>query len=222
MKNILLIFFTCSFVKLYAQIPEYKNLLFVGAGLSYPLNEFKEVKGGAASIGSVFNLSYSRKLIGPLSISINSMYAKNNVHKDAVVDYYRESRRTSYNFFVTPDGWNWKNVSLLAGPQLSIPLGPIIFDIKSLAGLGVLYSPPLHFDNQGMGIYNNLDRKVVSSFAFLLCSAIRLVSGHMTYAISAEYFQASDGTAPYFFEKNGECNQRIVQLNTLFILGFVF
>jgi opacity protein-like surface antigen len=87
---------------------------------------------------------------------------------------------------------NWLYANLMAGPILTIPAWKLNFDIRGLAGLGFLMSPPWELSViSGEDEYFERHGKETVNFAYMLGTGIRFnVNSNYAIRMSCDYYRS--------------------------------
>lgn len=87
---------------------------------------------------------------------------------------------------------NWLYANLMAGPILTIPVWRLNFDIRGLAGLGFLMSPPWELSViEGEDEYFERHGKETVNFAYMLGTGIRFnVNSNYAIRLSGDYYRS--------------------------------
>lgn len=124
-----------------------RHFVSFNTGLSSPIGNYKSTSGdnvGMAIIGYNLDFHGAYYLKPYFGIGGNIGYFANNLNHDGMRPLI--DKAYPYNQYNAVLG-NWKNTYFLAGPQFSLPLNSLTFDLKLLCGVSRTSSPSIHVTN---------------------------------------------------------------------------
>ena len=184
-----------------------RNYLGLSFGASFPSEEFAKtsleedggyaMKGFALEFSGAYIFDYYFGITGALSFSSNQPDTE-KLTADLVAGI-EEPLPPDAEVIFNSGPWMYTNV--MAGPILTLPVWKLNFDLRAIAGLSFLISPPfeLTVNTEDETYFQSFGGNTVN-FAYMLGTAIRF-NMNQNYAIrlSADYFHSKPS-----FEVNEE------------------
>lgn len=130
-----------------------KNSFSFGGGYSLPVGKFAskaldDPKAGMAGSGYFGQVNYETRLFGIVGLRISANHNVNKTnpepvihHANYLVDMYRMLIGEEGQYSWVADAQEWKQTSLMLGPALFIPLGPLTLEAHVQGGRLFITSP---------------------------------------------------------------------------------
>ncbi len=141
------------FVHFNAEAQRKKNTFFFGGGYSLPIGKFAskaldDPKAGMAGSGVFGQVYYERALLPGLGFRFTASHNVNKTNPEQLIfqaNYLAETWAPFIGetgvYSWTSDPGDWKQTSLMVGPTLSFPVGPIRIEVHAQAGRLFITSP---------------------------------------------------------------------------------
>ncbi len=146
-----------------------KNEFSFGGGYSLPIGKFAskaldDPKAGMAGSGYFGQVNYERKLSSVIGLRLSANHNINSTNPEPLiqkanelVDMYRMLIGEYGQYSWTSDAGDWKQSSLMIGPALYIPLGPLTLEAHAQAGRLFITSPKVSLQGTSTSGNNPID-----------------------------------------------------------------
>jgi opacity protein-like surface antigen len=176
-----------------------RNFVGLSFGGSMPSEEFArkslEDDGGYALPGFVLEFSGAYIFDYFIGLAGTATFSSNSIDRDEFGEDIAEAilpgqspAETTVNFKVG----NWMYANVMAGPMFTIPAWKLNFDIRGVAGLSFMVSPPqeIYVKSGDEEYFERRSRQTVN-FAYMLGTGIRFnVNSAYSIRLSADYFRS--------------------------------
>ncbi len=163
-SGLFFLFIVCSFSS-YSQ----KNAFSFGGGYSLPIGKFAskaldDPKAGMAGSGYFGQVNYERKLFPGVGLRLSANHNVNSTNPgpviqkaDELVNMYRMLLGEEGQYSWISDAQEWKQSSLMIGPALYIPIGPLTLEAHAQAGRLFITSPKVSLQGTSTSGNNPID-----------------------------------------------------------------
>ncbi len=146
-----------------------KNAFSFGGGYSLPIGKFAskaldDPKAGMAGSGYFAQVNYERKLFSGVGLRISASHNLNSTNPEPLiqkanelVDMYRMLIGEYGQYTWTSNAGNWKQSSIMIGPALYIPIGPLTLEAHAQAGRLFIDSPEVSLQGTSSSGNNPID-----------------------------------------------------------------
>ena len=203
MKKILLIIFTV--LSCYGFSQHYENFMSISMGGAVPFGDFastdiENTSAGYAETSLFLSFDGAHLFLPYIGIGGTMTYANNSVDQVSLRTDIIAKIKEQYPDFVIPedtyisfDAGVWNHVNVMVGPQFTLPLDRLNFDLRALGGLSFIFPPEMQIylanEDEEFRKYFTYQTKV--SFGYLFGAAIRYnTSDNMMIRLMADYTYA--------------------------------